>query len=325
MILAGDIGGTKTTLALFEMEGGRLVRRAEGSFPSGGHAGLADVVHAFLPRPRPTLSAVGFGVAGPVSGGRARTTNLPWEVDAGELGDLLGTPPALLLNDLEAMAWGIEMLEPGEFQVLQDGSPDPEGGAALIAAGTGLGEALMIRHEGRFLPRATEGGHADFAPGDAEASAFLAWLQRGLGHVSAERVASGMGLGSLYAYFHEPGRSHLPRHDPAGSDAARILAESAAAGTCASCVKGFGLFLRCYGAEAGNLALKAGATSGLFIGGGIAAKNLEAMGDGRFIRAFRAKGRYEGYMRNVPVKVLLNQSAPLLGAALAAARLAGQL
>lgn len=325
MFLAGDVGGTKTRLALFDVEAGRLAIRQEGTFKSAEHAGLAEVLKAFLPAPLPALEGAGFGVAGPVIGGRVKTTNLPWEVDSRSLGTILGTPPALLLNDLEAMAWGIEALDPSEIHTLQEGIADPEGGAALIAAGTGLGQALLFRHEGRLIPRATEGGHSDFAPNDDASDTLLAWLRGGLGHVSAERVASGIGLESLYDFHHQASRGGIPPHHPPDGDRARILAESAGNRSCTSCIQGFDLFLRCYGAEAGNLALKAGATAGLYVGGGIAAKNLRAMDDGRFILAFRAKGRYEDYMRNIPVKVLLNQAAPLLGAARAVALKLGKL
>ena len=173
-------------------------------------------------------------------------------------------------------------------------------------------------------PVATEGGHADFAPPDDEAVAFLRWMREKLEHVSAERVASGIGLHLLYKYHHGAHSGSAEPHLQGGEEEIPArMAEEAARGGCASCVLAFDVFLRCYGAEAGNLALKAGATSGLYVGGGIAAKNIGMMRDGRFIEAFAAKGRFEAYMRRIPVRVIMNQSAPLLGAALVAARAAG--
>lgn len=325
MLLAGDVGGTKTQLARYEVEGGRLVRVRSESYPSARVTGLADAIRRFHPSSEPPLDAAAFGVAGPVSGGRVRTTNLPWEVDAGRLSEELGVGNVTLLNDLEAMAWGIQALEPRDLVELQAGDPDPEGNGAVIAAGTGLGQALLIRHGGVLHPSATEGGHCDFAPNDEEMDAFLVWLRGRVGHVSAERVASGMGLESLYAFHHDPGTGGPAPHFPEEGDLPALLAEAHGRGDCPGCTRAFDLFLKCYGAEAGNLALKSAATSGLFIGGGIAAKNVEAMKNGIFIRSFVDKGRFEAYMRRIPVKVILNEETPLLGAALTAARSAGML
>lgn len=323
MILAGDVGGTKTRLARYEVRDGRLVELRSHSFASGAVAGLAEAIRAFQPLPDPTLEAAGFGVAGPVRGGRVRTTNLPWEVDARALSVNLSIPFVRLMNDLEAMALGIEVLDGGDLVRLQDGEPDPEGNAAVIAAGTGLGEALMIRHEGRLHPCATEGGHADFAPHDVEMQELLASLQARIGHVSAERVISGIGLESLYEYHHDPERGGPRPHLSPDAEIPRLMAAEARKGVCEGCRRAFCLFLRAYGAEAGNLALKAAATSGLYVGGGIAAANLESMRDGTFMAAFVDKGRFESWMRRIPVTVILNESAPLLGAALVAARAAG--
>jgi glucokinase len=289
--------------------------------------GLTEAIAAFLPSPRPTLEAAGFGVAGPVLRGVVRTTNLPWVVDQSELWRFLGTPHIRILNDLEAMAWGIELLEEKDFLPLQDGVVDPDGGAALIAAGTGLGQALLPRIDGRFHPSPTEGGHASFSPIDDEMDAFLAWMRARSphGHVSAERAVSGIGLHGMYTFFHDPARGGSVPHLTEGPGLNAALSASAKNGSCDGCVRALGLFVRCYGVEAGNLALKAGATAGLYIGGGIAGKNLDAMKDGRFIAAFRAKGRFEEYLSRIPVQVILNEATPLLGAALAAARAAGRM
>jgi glucokinase len=325
MILAGDVGGTKTQLARFDARDGKLIRIREESYPSAGVTGLADAIHRFHPSGDAPLIAAAFGVAGPVSGGRVRTTNLPWEVDASKLSDEFGIGLVTLLNDLEAMAWGIEALDPADIETLQEGDPDTDGNGAVIAAGTGLGQALLIRHEGRLHPAATEGGHADFAPHDEEMDAFLVWLRSRVGHVSAERVASGMGLESLYHFYHRREAGLAPPHHDEGDDLPALLAEAASEERCPSCTEAFGLFLRCYGAEAGNLALKAAATSGVYVGGGIAAKNISAMKSGIFARAFVDKGRFEAYMRRIPLKVILNEGVPLIGAARVAARSAGLL
>jgi len=325
MILAGDIGGTNTRLALFEIQKGRLVMGSRGSLPSREFPGLAEAIASFLPAPKPSLDAAGFGVAGPVSAGRVKVTNLPWVVDPSDLWRFLGTPAIRILNDLEAMAWGIELLGSEDFVTLQEGFADPEGGAALIAAGTGLGEAILTQHGGRLHARATEGGHASFAPVDERMDALLRWLRTQFGHVSAERVVSGTGLESLYRFFHDPVRGGANPHLGADADVAAEVASEATGGSCAACREAFGLFLRCYGVEAGNLALKAGATAGLYIGGGIAAKNVEAMKDGRFIEGFLDKGRFRSYLERIPVRVIVNEDTSLFGAALAAARAAGRI
>ncbi len=323
MILAGDVGGTKTKLALFGVRNGHLVRDRSATLVSRDFPGLCEAIEQFLGPARPALEAAGFGVAGPVYDGRVRATNLPWDVHARDVRELLGIDRVIILNDLEAMAWGIELLEPHEFVTLQEGAPYREGNAAVIAAGTGLGEALLLYNEGKLIPRPCEGGHTDFAPNDPEMDAYLLWLREELPHVSMERVASGMGLKLVYDFFHRPEQTGIRPHHGEAVDIARFVAESAGEGSCEACVRAFSLFLRCYGAEAGNLALKAGATAGLYVGGGIAVKNLDAMKDGRFIAAFRDKGRYHAYLEKIPVRVILNEDAPVLGAALAAARAAG--
>ncbi|MBI3448983.1 MAG: glucokinase [Acidobacteria bacterium] len=325
MILAGDIGGTKTSLALFAVESGRLLRSASTTVASADYPGLAEAVGAFLMSPRPPIEAAAFGVAGPVVNGRVKTTNLPWIVDQQEMTKYLGARVVRLLNDLEAMAWGIEQLDADDLLTLQPGEPSPDGNAALIAAGTGLGEAILFRHDGKLIPSASEGGHADFAPIDAEMDAFLKWLRDQRGHVSVERVASGLGLETIYPFFHDPAAGGSPPHARSSGEIGAAVARAAASGECGGCSRTFGLFLRALGAEAGNLALKAKATAGVYISGGVAYKNLEAMKDGRFLRAFLEKGRFAGFMERIPVHVILDQTTPLLGAALAAARAAGKM
>jgi glucokinase len=323
MILAGDVGGTKTNLALFDVSEGRLTQKTAASVPSGGFSGLGDAIERFLSPDGPSIRAAGFGVAGPVSGNRVKPTNLPWELDSREIASRFGIGCVRILNDLEAMAWGIQALEPGDLVTLQEGSPNPDGNGAVIAAGTGLGEALLIRHEGRLFPTATEGGHTDFGPSDEETDRLMVWMRRKYGHVSAERVVSGPGLEEIYYFAHDGTAEGARAHFPEGTDIPGAVAGGAASGSCDTCRHALDLFIRCYGAEAGNLALKSASTSGFYVGGGIAAKNIEAMKNGRFMRAFLDKGRFAGYLRRIPVKVVMNESAPLLGAALVAARMAG--
>jgi len=322
MILAGDIGGTKINLALYAVDGRRLLKSASATLPSREFSGLVEALASFLMSPRPPIEAAGFGIAGPLRGGRVHTTNLPWIVNGDELSRFLGISSVRLLNDVEAMAWGIEMLDAEDLASIQEGEADAEGNAVLVAAGTGLGMAILFRHGGRLHPTATEGGHADFAATDAEMDAFLPWMRERQGHVSVERIGSGMGLANMYQFFHDPAHGGEMPHAPEGADLGATVSREAARGTCGGCGRAFGMFLRCLGAEAGNMALKTGATSGVYLGGGVAAKNVDALCDGRFLRAFTDKGRFRDYMEKIPVRVILDQTAPLNGAALAAARAA---
>ena len=323
MILAVDVGGTKTNFALYQAEGKRLILGAFKSAASPDFPSLQAALASFLLSPRPPIEAAGIGVAGPVVGGAARTTNLSWKIERSELQGFLGITAVIILNDLVAMAQGIEMLGAEDLLTIQEGEPDPDGNAALIASGTGLGEAILVRHEGRLIPSASEGGHSDFAPIDGETNALLGWLRGQVGHVSVERVVSGIGLEGIYRFFHDPDHGGSPPHVPKDADVPRVVAEAARSGACPGCGRAFGLFLRCFGAEAGNLALKAAATNGLYVGGGIAYRNAEAIRDGRFLCAFHDKGRFAGYMERVPLHVIMNPTAPLLGAALAAGRASG--
>jgi glucokinase len=307
------------------VEGRRLLRSAAATLPSQEFRDLPAALTAFLLSPRPPIQAAAFGIAGPVRGGKVQTTNLPWVVEADALARFLGLTSVRLLNDVEAMAWGIEAVDPSDLVTIQPGEPDPAGACALIAAGTGLGEAMLFRHAGKLWPVATEGGHADFAPIDAEMDAFLGWMRLQQPHVSVERVASGLGLANLYRFFHDPAHGGEMAHAPRGADLGAVVAREAERGTCGGCGRAFGMFLRCLGAEAGNLALKTGATGGLYLGGGVVARNVEALKDGRFLRAFRDKGRFEGYMEALPVHAIVDPATPLMGAALAAARGSGLL
>lgn len=326
MILAGDIGGTKTVLGLFEESGGTLHMSHNGEYASAAHPSLEVIVADFLGRVQtaPPRAAC-FGIAGPVVAGRAQLTNLSWVVDARHLAQALPATRVTLLNDLQATALGALRLEERELHVLNRGTPPAEPSTiAVIAAGTGLGEAYLFWDGTAWRPGASEGGHVDFAPRNADESALLDFLrERFHGHVSYERILSGPGLANLYAFERqrrgvaEPGRLSART---AGGDAAAAIAAEALTGGDAACVAALGRFVEIYGSEAGNLALKLFALGGVYVAGGIAPKILEVLEDGRFMRAFAAKGRFAPMLAAIPVTVVLNPRAALIGAAHFAAR-----
>jgi len=323
LVLAGDVGGTKAWLGIF-----RAARAAPDAplellgaekFASGSVSGLEELVERFLGANRERVHHASFGLPGPVSGSRVRLVNLPWEVDAGALTRRFGWETCTLINDLVANAWGIGELEKTDFCVLQEGDPHATGNMAVISPGTGLGQAGIYFDGHRHLPFPCEGGHCDFAPSSETGIALLQYLFQQHGHVSCERVLSGsMGLPNLYAFLRDTGRAtenpDIARTMATG-DAGAIISRAAAEGTCPLCRQTMDLFAAILGAEAGNLALKVMATGGVFIGGGIAAKNLPVLQQPLVIEAFRAKGRFRGFMEKIPVRVILNERAALLGAA----------
>jgi glucokinase len=318
MILAGDAGGTNTRLALVAFEGKGLKVAALDIFPSRAYSDLDSIVRAFMKEHNAPVDRACIGVAGPVRQGRCETPNLAWVVDAHRLAAETGLPSVALINDLEANAYGISQLAPGDFAVLSEGKPDPEGNAALIAAGTGLGEAGLVRTGGRLRPFPSEGGHSDFAPRNRLEMDLLAYMLERYEHVSFERIVSGPGLANIYGFLRDTGcgeepewlRDRLSREDPAA-----VISEAALAGKSALCGKALDLFVSLYGAEAGNLALKIKATGGLFVGGGIAPKIIRKLQDSTFMTSFVAKGRMRHFLEAVPVRVILNDQTALLGAA----------
>ena len=322
MILAGDIGGTKTVLALFEPERGGLRLVRDVTQPSRNFASLDAIIRRFLDSgPTPAIEAACFGVAGAVVDGRCTTTNLPWVLDEKVLAQTIPTPRAKLLNDLEAAAWGVMHLPADEVAALQAGTAHT-GSMVLIAAGTGLGEALMIWDGSRHLVVASEGGHVDFAPRTDRESQLLAYLRREFGHVSYERILSGPGLFNVYRFARDASGVPEPqwlRDRIESGDRSATVSEVGLAHEDPVCVEALDMFASIYGAEAGNLALKALAVGGVFIGGGIAPKIRAKLTDGTFIKAFRDKGRFAPLMESTPVKLALNPRAPLLGAARMAA------
>lgn len=331
MLLAGDIGGTSTRLALVRVDGPRLSVVAREKYPSHEHAGLDEIVRAFTAKQQQHVEHACFGIAGPIRDGRVHTPNLPWVVDAAALAAALKISDVHLINDLEANAHGIPALSPEDFVTLQPGQPDLAGNAAIISAGTGLGEA-GIHFDGQQLrPLACEGGHVDFAPRNEVECALRSYLaQRFIeaseGHVSYERVLSGPGLVNIYQFLRDTGRgTETPEMAAAirDGDPAAAISQAAANGSCEISVQAMEMFVSFYGAEAGNLALKMLSTRGMFLGGGIAPKIIDKLRTPTFLNAFRAKGRLRPLLSAMPVRVIMNDRTALLGAARYAAELAG--
>ena len=318
MILAGDIGGTKTVLSLLTREtDGSLDCLQEQTYSSQQYPQFDDILTAFLPAGVHIKSAC-FGVAGPVVNQRCHTTNLPWLLDAEELKIKLNTAKVKLLNDLEAMALGMLYLPGDDLIELNPDAETQAGNIAVIAAGTGLGEAILYWDGSRHHPMATEGGHSDLAAQNDQQDLLLAYLRKIFpDHVSCERILSGIGFSHLYDFLCDLGFAPPCPEVPelnSGIDRNAVISRLGVAGEDPVCAEAVRLFVELYGAEAGNLALKSLATGGVFIGGGIGAKILPAMLDGTFIRAFKAKGRFLPLLEKIPVKLSLNPRTPLLGA-----------
>ena len=318
MILAGDAGGTKTMLALFEPGDGAPVLVREATVPSREFDSLEAIVERFLAAgPRADITAACVGIAGPVVDGRAVTPNLPWVVDERRLAAAIPAPRVRLLNDLEATAHGIWALGEDELVSLQPGALR-SGNLAVIAAGTGLGEAIVVIDGGRRTVIATEGGHADFGPRGELEEDLLRYLRKELGRVSYERVLSGPGLVNVYRFLRDTGvagESSQTAELMAAGDPAAVITELGMDGADRLCAMALAIFVSVYGAEAGNLALKALAVGGVFVGGGIAPKIRAKLADGTFATAFGDKGRLAGLMASIPVSLVLEPRAALLGAA----------
>ncbi|MBI5443074.1 MAG: glucokinase [Deltaproteobacteria bacterium] len=326
-ILASDVGGTGTRLALYEKSGSSLEPIRVETFASREHDSLASIVEGFLGSEPPVLHGACFGVAGPVVDGRSSVTNLPWVVDAKELALKLHLPSVTLVNDLELYVWAVARLGSGGSVTLQEGET-ASGNVALIAAGTGLGCSALLKSGDRQMALGSEGGHADFAPHGAVEAGLLGYLRIRFGHVSAERVLSGPGLVRIYEYLRDTRRGVEPSwlaNQLRERDPAAVIAAAAIGGRTAICEDAVRIFLGIYGAEAGNWALRTLARGGVYLGGGIAAKLLcgppgtpASWTEGArkvFLRAFGEKGRFRSWLESVPVRVIVDQRAALLGAA----------
>ncbi len=327
MILAGDVGGTKVHLALYSFEGGRLRSLREHRYPAHGFAGLAEVVRAFLAVGPlggqvdcSQIAAACFGCPGPVRAGRIKLTNLPWLLDTRELSQALLIEHIFLINDLEANGYGIPELAADKLFTLHEGDPSAVGHRGLIAAGTGLGEALLIWDgNSRHTPIPSEGGHCDFAARTDREIALLEYLRRTLaGRVSFERAVSGLGIKNIYEFLRDDQKMDEPewlRERLRLEDPNAVIGECGENGTSAICAETLDMFASAYGAETGNIALKVLAAGGMYLGGGIAPKILKTLQKGSFMEAFLNKGRLSTVLEAIPVRVILDDACALLGAA----------
>ena len=318
MILAGDVGGTKVHLALYDFVDGKLEYSRDQRYAAKNYSGLEEIVKEFLGAHK--ITAACFGVPGPVRNGRLRLTNLPWTLDSRELSLNLGITHVFLINDLEANGYGVAELTPEQIYTLSEGDTSQIGNRALIAAGTGLGEALLIWDGRSHTPYPSEGGHADYAPRNEDEIDLLRFLkQKYNGRVSYERVISGMGLTGIYEFLREvrgmDEPNWLAERMAAADDPNAVITELALAAKSEICEKALDMFVSAYGAEAGNIALKLLSVGGVYVGGGIAPRILEKLEDGTFLKAFTDKGRMSQLLINMPVRVILETRAALLGAA----------
>ncbi len=319
MIVGGDVGGTKTLLGVFEPAAPRPRLVGTRSYVTNRYGSLVEILAEFDRAVGRTgaVDAAAVGVAGPVIGGVSRLTNVTWDISAAEIAAHLGTPRVALLNDLEAMAMSVEVLTADEVAVLQAGAARADGNAAVIAAGTGLGQAYLHRVNGRLRPVPSEGGHADYAARTDREIELVKTLRDQFGRVEVEQVLSGPGLVNLHRFTHRGGECEM-LEGVSDADAPARISQAGLGGRCQQCVEALRMFVSAYGAEAGNLALRAVATAGLYVGGGIAPKILPALKTGTFMDAFRAKDPLRELVEKVPVKVILNPEAGLVGAAVRA-------
>ncbi len=320
-LLVADVGGTNTRLALVTLARGCSVI-AERNYPSRAATSFEELAREFLAETSTPVHVACLGVAGPVTGGRCTATNLPWVLDEGTVASRLGVERVWLINDLEATCWSVPWLQAGDLETLQPGAPAPTGNLAVIAAGTGLGEAGAFWDGGRHHPFATEGGHADFAPHDDEQEALLRFLRRLYGRVSWERVVSGPGLDAIHRFVLAEAGSPEPdwlTAARADGDPSAAISSAALERHAPLAVRALSLFVRLYGSEAGNMALKLKASGGVFVAGGIAPKILPVLRSGGFLDAFLDKGRMRTLLEAVPVRVVLDRRAGLIGAARCAA------
>jgi glucokinase len=344
MILCGDIGATKTQMGLYRYRDDTLELEHSSVFTSSAYAGLTAIIEAFLAEaPAERVEIACFGVAGPVIQDSVEATNLPWWITGHKVAQETGLARVVLINDLVAMAWGINALGEASLATIHSGDAIPAGNealpltphsgdatswgnAALIAAGTGLGMALLLPGQGIRLPMPSEGGHMDFAPRNDEEIGLLQFLQGRFGrHVSIERVVSGMGLQNIYEYLvaaNFAAEDPVLRRELQCSEApARLISEAALAGRSRLCMKALDMFVAAYGAAAGNLALLGMAVGGVYLGGGIAPQILPKLTEGLFMEAFLDKGRFRSLLERIPVRVILKTETAMLGAAYHAARI----
>jgi glucokinase len=327
MILAGDVRGTKVHLALYDFINGKLSHVRDERYPAKDYSGLEEIVRIFLGAER--VSSACFGVPGPVRDGRLRLTNLPWTLDSRELSHSLKIDHVFLINDLEANGYGVAELSADQIFTISEGDPSQIGNRALIAAGTGLGEGILVWDGKQHFPMPSEGGHSDYAPRNEDEIDLLRFLQQKYqGRISFERVVSGMGFTNIYEFLRDVRGMEEPAwlaERMAAEDPNAVITELALASKSEICVKTLDMFVSAYGAEAGNLALKVLSIGGLYIGGGIGPRIVEKLKDGTFMKAFTDKGRLSQLLVNMPVRLILESRAALLGAAAYAEHRAAEL
>ncbi|MGA9882444.1 MAG: glucokinase [Candidatus Acidiferrales bacterium] len=317
MILAGDIGGTKSNLGLFDVRDDALVRVAHKRYASHEHAGLHEIAQDFLRETGAKITAAAFGIAGPVLQNRVQASNLPWVVDGAEMAKFLSLPRVLLLNDLQATAYGVSVLEPGDMETISPGVPVENATRAVIAAGTGLGQSILYWDGVQYEAMPSEAGHADFAPNTNQQADLWKFLKASNEFVYQELILAGRGFQRVHEFL-DPTVKH-PGFDGQQIDPAMEITQLALAGTCPVCVATVNLWVEIYGSEAGNLALRAVARGGIYVAGGIAVKVLAKIKEGRFAAAMLRKSNAGGFaLQDVPVHVVLDEECPLKGAAYAA-------
>ena len=313
MILAGDIGGTKSNLGMFDVENSKLVRVAHKRYVSHEHAGVEDIADDFVRLTGGKVTAAAFGVAGAVLNNRVHTANLPWTVDGASVAQRLGLGRVSLLNDLEATCYGIELMQPSDLETIHPGVPVAQATRAVISAGTGMGQGIIFWDGKQHVPIPAEAGHADFAPATNQQAELWKFLKTRNEYVSVEIVLSGRGFQSVHEFLDASVR-HSGFDDQTGNAAAEITSR-ALSGQCPVCVSTLDLWVEMYGSEAGNLAVRALARGGVYVAGGIAVKILPKMTDGRFVAAAQRKEKMADFLALVPIHVVLNEDCPLIGAA----------
>jgi glucokinase len=313
MILAGDIGGTKSNIGLFDVQQERLTRVAHKRYSSHEHAGLQEIVQDFLAENTEKITAASFGVAGPVVDNRVHGTNMPWIVDGGAMAALLALPRVRILNDVEATASGVGVLPSSDLETLYAGAPLSTANCVVIAAGTGLGEAILFWDGKTHLAMGTEGGHADFAPHTSQQAELWKFLRARYDYVSAEIILSGRGFQNIHEFL-DPSVKH-PGFDDPTMDPAPEITQRGLSGQCPVCAATLDLWTEIYGSEAGNFAIRTLARGGIYVAGGIAVKILPKLKDGRFAAAARDKEKMKDFLAQVPIYAVLNEECPLWGAA----------
>jgi glucokinase len=318
MILAGDVGGTKSNLGLFDVQGDSLVSVHEKRYPSREHKGLEEIVADFVGGIKEKVTAACFGIAGPVVDGRVHTGNLPWIIDGTTMARELKLPRVRLLNDLEATAYGIDVMRPADLEVLYPGTPAPQTHQVVIAAGTGLGEAIRFWNGSRHVVMACEGGHADFAPHTPQQADLWKFVRSREPYASAEQILSGRGFQTIHEFLRPD--LHHPGFDDPHTDPAPAITHGALTGECQTCVDTVNLWIDIYGSEAGNLAIRVVARGGIYIAGGIAIRILPKLREGRFVSVAHDKEKMGDFLALLPVQVVLDEECPLKGAAYVASK-----